>query len=301
MTSAQLRELSRQLVRQLGMLDKDCGDIALPPIQAHTLIELEQQPLTVNQLADKLNIDKSNASRAVNNLAKNSLIQTSPHPNDKRSVVASVTEQGINTLAKLHSQQNQFYDSILERLTEAETQQVSGGIEHYLKALQQSRASIDVVVRPLQQQDNTAVANVIRQVSYENGLTEDKGYGVADPTLEDMFSVYNNERSQYWVIELDGKVVGGGGFAPLAGMPEVCELQKMYFLPETRGKGLAKKLVNMSMEQAKELGYQHMYLETTECLNAAVKLYEKLGFEHLDSAWGETGHDACEVVMAKTL
>ncbi|HAH02233.1 MAG TPA: MarR family transcriptional regulator, partial [Vibrio sp.] len=65
MTSAQLRELSRQLVRQLGMLDKDCGDIALPPIQAHTLIELEQQPLTVNQLADKLNIDKSNASRAV--------------------------------------------------------------------------------------------------------------------------------------------------------------------------------------------------------------------------------------------
>ncbi|MCC5519849.1 GNAT family N-acetyltransferase [Vibrio splendidus] len=301
MTSAQLRELSRQLVRQLGMLDKDCGDIALPPIQAHALIELEQQPLTVNQLADKLNIDKSNASRAVNNLAKNSLIQTSPHPNDKRSVVASVTEQGINTLAKLHNQQNQFYDSVLERLTEAETQQVSGGIEHYLKALQQSHASSDVVVRPLQQQDNTVVANVIRQVSYENGLTEDKGYGVADPTLEDMFSVYNNERSQYWVIELDGKVVGGGGFAPLAGMPEVCELQKMYFLPETRGKGLAKRLVNMSMEKAKELGYQHMYLETTECLNAAVKLYEKLGFEHLDSAWGETGHDACEVVMAKTL
>ncbi|EAP94213.1 bifunctional helix-turn-helix transcriptional regulator/GNAT family N-acetyltransferase [Vibrio splendidus] len=301
MTSAQLRELSRQLVRQLGMLDKDCGDIALPPIQAHTLIELEQQPLTVNQLADKLNIDKSNASRAVNNLAKNSLIQTSPHPNDKRSVVASVTEQGIKTLAQLHSQQNQFYDSVLERLTEAETQQVSGGIKHYLKALQQSHASSDVVVRPLQQQDNTVVANVIRQVSYENGLTEDKGYGVADPTLEDMFSVYNNERSQYWVIELDGKVVGGGGFAPLAGMPEVCELQKMYFLPETRGKGLAKRLVNISMEKAKELGYQHMYLETTECLNAAVKLYEKLGFEHLDSAWGETGHDACEVVMAKTL
>ncbi|MEZ8482388.1 bifunctional helix-turn-helix transcriptional regulator/GNAT family N-acetyltransferase [Vibrio splendidus] len=301
MTSAQLRELSRQLVRQLGMLDKDCGDIALPPIQAHTLIELEQQPLTVNQLADKLNIDKSNASRAVNNLAKNSLIQTSPHPNDKRSVVASVTEQGINTLTQLHSQQNQFYDSVLERLTEAETQQVSGGIKHYLKALQQSHASSDVVVHPLQQQDNTVVANVIRQVSYENGLTEDKGYGVADPTLEDMFSVYNNERSQYWVIELDGKVVGGGGFAPLAGMPEVCELQKMYFLPETRGKGLAKRLVNMSMEKAKELGYQHMYLETTECLNAAVKLYEKLGFEHLDSAWGETGHDACEVVMAKTL
>ncbi|MCZ8487602.1 hypothetical protein O9992_06795 [Vibrio lentus] len=40
---------------------------------------------------------------------------------------------------------------------------------------------------------------------------------MADPTLEDMFSVYNNERSQYWVIELDGKVVGGGGLHRLAG------------------------------------------------------------------------------------
>lgn len=159
----------------------------------------------------------------------------------------------------------------------------------------------NITIRSIELEDNPSIANVIRQVSYENGLTEDKGYGVADPTLEDMFSVYNNGRSQYWVIELDGKVVGGGGFAPLAGMPEVCELQKMYFLPETRGKGLAKKLVNMSMEKAKALGYQHMYLETTECLNAAVKLYEKLGFDHLDSAWGETGHDACEVVMAKTL
>ncbi|MEZ8259367.1 GNAT family N-acetyltransferase [Vibrio cyclitrophicus] len=159
----------------------------------------------------------------------------------------------------------------------------------------------NLTIRSIELEDNPSIANVIRQVSYENELTEDKGYGVADPTLEDMFSVYNNERSQYWVIELNGKVVGGGGFAPLAGMPEVCELQKMYFLPVTRGKGLAKKLVNMSMDRAKGLGYQHMYLETTECLNAAVKLYEKLGFEHLDSAWGETGHDACEVVMARSL
>ncbi len=37
------------------------------------------------------------------------------------------------------------------------------------------------------------MANVIRQVSYENRLTEDKGYGVADP-VEDMFDVYNNEK-----------------------------------------------------------------------------------------------------------
>ena len=116
-----------------------------------------------------------------------------------------------------------------------------------------------------------------------------------------MYSVYNQCGAAYWVIEHRGEIVGGGGFAPLAGEPNVCELQKMYFLPETRGKGLATKLVNMSLKEAKTMGYQSMYLETTECLGAAIKLYEKLGFEHLTQAWGETGHDACEVVMAKTL
>ncbi len=159
----------------------------------------------------------------------------------------------------------------------------------------------EFTLRPITPQDNPSIAQVIRQVSAEHGLTEDKGYGVADPTLDDMYAVYNKENAMYWVIEYQGEVVGGGGFAPLAGRPDVCELQKMYFLPQTRGHGLAKRIVALSLKQAKQLGYQHMYLETTECLGAAVKLYEKLKFEHLDSAWGETGHDACEVVMAKAL
>lgn len=301
MEAEQLRKLSRQLVRQLGMLNKECGDVALSPIQAHTLIELEAVPLTVNQLAKNLNIDKSNASRALTNLLNHGLVSTFPHPDDKRSVIASLTPSGSETLEALHQQQNQFYDSVLERLSEQESVQISASLQQYLKALKQSQEADSFVVRPLKAEDNLAVAEVIRTVSYEHGLTEDKGYGVADPTLEDMFSVYNNDKSKYWVVELNDKVVGGGGFAPLAGKPEVCELQKMYFLEETRGKGLAKKLVNMSIKHARTLGYQSMYLETTECLGAAVALYEKLGFEHLDSAWGDTGHDACEVVMAKSL
>lgn len=301
MDSKQLREQSRHLVRQLGMLDKACGEIALPPIQAHTLIELAQTPLTVSQLAHTLNIDKSNASRSINNLQKSALIETLPHPDDKRSLIASLTPEGKNNLEQLNRQQDLFYNSVLERLSENEISRISEGIALYLKALEQKQASQSLQVRILTPQDNKDIAQVIRQVSYENGLTEDKGYGVADPTLEDMYSVYNNEQSKYWVIELDGKVVGGGGFSPLKGKPEVCELQKMYFLPITRGKGLATKLVNMSLKEAKAMGYQSMYLETTECLGAAIKLYEKLGFEHLAAPWGDTGHNACEVVMAKTL
>ncbi|CAE6919479.1 Acetyltransferase (GNAT) domain [Vibrio sp. B1FLJ16] len=159
----------------------------------------------------------------------------------------------------------------------------------------------DFTLRLITPKDNPSIAKVIRRVSAEFGLTADKGYGVADPTLDDMYSVYDPKGAAYWVIEHQGEIVGGGGFAPLAGEPDVCELQKMYFLQQTRGHGLAKRIVALSLQHAKELGYSQCYLETTECLKEAIGLYEKLGFEHLDAPLGQTGHDACEVVMLKSL
>lgn len=98
------------------------------------------------------------------------------------------------------------------------------------------------VMRRLTQQDNPAIARVIRQVSAEYGLTADKGYTVADPNLDELYQVYSQPGHAYWVVEFDGEVVGGGGIAPLTGSEsDICELQKMYFLPAIRGKGLAKK------------------------------------------------------------
>ncbi|MEH6464868.1 MAG: GNAT family N-acetyltransferase [Shewanella psychromarinicola] len=156
------------------------------------------------------------------------------------------------------------------------------------------------IIRPLQAQDNAALAAMIREVSAEYGLTADRGFSVADKTLDCLSEVYQAQGSQYWVIEYQGKVVGGAGVAPLPANDGVCELQKMYFANTIRGQGLAKRLSALCVEYAKQQGYQSMYLETTAILVEALALYEKLGFvrcQHL----GETGHDACEIAMTKTL
>lgn len=101
------------------------------------------------------------------------------------------------------------------------------------------------VMRRLTLQDNPAIARVIRQVSAEYGLTADKGYTVADPNLDELYQVYSQPGHAYWVVEYEGEVVGGGGIAPLTGSEsDICELQKMYFLPAIRGKGLAKTGLN---------------------------------------------------------
>ncbi|HHF2878110.1 bifunctional helix-turn-helix transcriptional regulator/GNAT family N-acetyltransferase [Vibrio sp. RM-44-3] len=301
MNARQLRHYSRQAVRLLGMLDKQCGDVALTPVQAHALGEIQLQPLTINQLAQQLSVDKSNASRTITGLIKLGLVESIENPKDKRSQLVVLTIQGQQALSQLDQQQNSFFEQLLTQLDDCEQEQLKLGLETYLKGLIKVCQAEEYVLRPLTKADNPQVADVIRKVSAEYGLTADKGYGVADPTLDDMYSVYNQCGASYWVIEHRGEIVGGGGFAPLAGEPNVCELQKMYFLPQTRGHGLAKRIVALSLQLAKQFGYQQCYLETTECLREAVGLYEKLGFEHLDAPLGQTGHDACEVVMLKVL
>ena len=161
---------------------------------------------------------------------------------------------------------------------------------------------IRLLVRPITAADNLAIANVIRDVSAEFGLTADKGYTVSDPNLDHLFELYSQPRSAYWVIEVDGNIAGGGGVAPLSGgEADLCELQKMYFLPILRGKGLAKQLALQALAFARQQGFGRCYLETTASLTSAIGLYEKLGFEHIDCSMGNTGHVDCEVTMMKKL
>jgi len=158
-------------------------------------------------------------------------------------------------------------------------------------------------LRPILPQDNAQLAHIIRVVSQEYGLAAESGFAVADPILDDLYAVYNQPNAQYWVIEnAHGQIFGGGGLAPLLGDESILEIQKMYFLAEVRRLGFAKQILAASFDFARLHGFQACYLETTASLWQAVKLYEKLGFEHIQAAKGNTGHShACEIRMLKTI
>ena len=298
-----LRALSRDLVRELGMLSQQCGELALSPLEAHLLIELESGPATNQQLAERLRIDKSNASRPLARLAERELISWHPHPSDGRSKEARLTIAGQAQLLDLHQEMDSAMEETLAQLTLAEREQLWEGLRLYRSALSRARRQQGYRIRPITPADNPAIAAVVRAVSAEYGLTADKGYGVADPNLDFLHETYQGERSRYWVIEgPDGSILGGGGIAPLAGEEgQVCELQKMYFMPSLRGLGLGRRLVLQALDEARALGYQRCYLETTAVLREATALYESLGFEHLPGPLGSTGHDACEICMVLAL
>ena len=72
----------------------------------------------------------------------------------------------------------------------------------------------------------------------------------------------------------------------------------MYLSPEARGQGLGQALLEALLKKAKELDFTACYLESTENLKDALRLYEKNDFVQLKYPMGDTGHHACEIPMA---
>ncbi len=158
-----------------------------------------------------------------------------------------------------------------------------------------------MIIREIQKKDNPQIAQVIRQVFIEDNFPK-TGTAFADPQLDFMFETYNQPNSIYFVIEIDGKIVGGAGVSQLESSTEpICELQKMYFLHEARGKGLGLEMIEKCLQKATEFGYEKCYLETLPEMKVAQKLYQKMGFEYLCAPMGATGHSSCLVWMLKDL
>jgi len=158
-----------------------------------------------------------------------------------------------------------------------------------------------MILRKIQKRDNKELAALIRTVMTAYDCVGE-GYSIQDPEIEDMYTAYSNSSSVYYILDHDGKVMGGGGIAALAmGDPATCELKKMYFYPEARGKGLGKKLLESLLTEAKTLGYNYCYLETVERMKTANLLYKKFGFEKLNSHQGNTGHCGCDTFYKKAL
>ena len=157
------------------------------------------------------------------------------------------------------------------------------------------------IIREIQKKDNPAIAAIVRDVLMEMGAPK-VGTAYADPYLDSLFEVYAVPKSIYFVIEKDGKIIGGAGVMQLDNSDEnICELQKMYLLPEGRGLGLGKFLIDNCIEKATEFGFESCYIETMTYMEDAQKLYKKVGFYNLDKQLGNTGHSSCQVWMLKKL
>jgi len=134
-----------------------------------------------------------------------------------------------------------------------------------------------VKIHKAKSKDAKGIANVLVQ-----------SYNIKD--LKEGISVFKNEikkNHNYIVAEENGKIIGIVTWL-MHGLPnhQLCELDRIAVLPEYRGIGVAKKLFDAMVNDAKQFYKKNksklrkLYLLAHADNIRAHKFYEKLGFKH---------------------
>ena len=289
-----IRQHSRQLVRELDVLRAEYSNTGCTFSQCHVLFELSAQPMGLMELAGKLLMDKSNTSRLVKKLVQEDFVITAQHAEDSRQKIFSLTKKGQSVLTDVVSIAEMQAGGAMSYLTPEQQQQAIEGLSLYASALKKHRLQNGYNIRRIRKKDNAQMAKVIRDVMTEFGAVG-PGYSIVDPEVDNMYGNYQGSNQRYYVIEHDDQILGGGGISPLLGGDDkTCELRKMFFLPDLRGRGLGQRLLQQLMDDAREIGYCTCYLETLDRMHQALNLYLKFGFVELKKPLGNTGHCACD-------
>ena len=112
-----LRVFERELDRQNN--SSCCCGVTLS--QCHVLMELSKtDPVSLNQLANRLAVDKSAASRTVEQLVAKEMVRRNIPKEDRRTTMLSLTRNGTQVCRQINEGNDDYYDKALQAIPAAD-------------------------------------------------------------------------------------------------------------------------------------------------------------------------------------
>jgi DNA-binding MarR family transcriptional regulator/L-amino acid N-acyltransferase YncA len=303
-----LRQNARSVVRELGLLNDAYFEIGVTLAERHLLIELSSCSCpTMGEIAERLLLDKSTASRLIAKAVKKGYIKCSSDKADKRKRFLHLTDLGKKTLTAFEPIAFRQTENALSFLTTEEIDLVYQGVALYAKGLKNSRlqncmslqpnthiekhalgteiltiesykqlAVLGFTLKPFSQEDEDCLYTIFREVVDAGGQ-----FHYESNSMQEFYRQFLNPQSRIYVCHSPSKEVVGG-FYIRSNFPGRANhiANAAYMVKSTyQGQGIGTLLVKASIEKAKILGFRAMQFNMVLRENVkAVKLYQKLGF-----------------------
>jgi len=132
-----------------------------------------------------------------------------------------------------------------------------------------------VVITPARTAEHYQWANTLF-TRYAESLDFDLEFQNFTLELENLPGDYAPPSGCILLAEYSGNCVGCVALRPLD--DSICEMKRLYVLPEFRGKHIGYALANAIIAEAKHIGYRRMRLDTVASMSSARSLYAQLGF-----------------------
>lgn len=292
-----LRDASRKLVRELGLLELSKKDSNETPAKWHALIEINNNPgISISKLGSILIMSLPMISRIVKSQIKEGLVEYNEGI-DKREKHLKITELGKESIKRIDEFSTKKINAASKILPPNEMLAITSAIAKYANALEQSRSQVnDVKIarlntsRLLRHQVVAMIANILIN---EFNITPSTPMDAEILKAEIEFC-YNNSCNFWYAHDTAGQIIGCIGLKKLD--EKNAELKRFCVTSEYRGKGVAQKLFATLIKSAQKHQFTSIYLGCIKQAVAAQRLYQKLGFnlveaQHLPSNFTRNQYD----------
>ena len=299
---AAVRAFNRFYTGRLGILGE--GFLRTPHslTEARVLYELGRRDVVeVAELRRELEIDAGYLSRLLSRLEEQALVTRERSEEDGRRQRVRLTEHGADALAELDRRSAAEIGDLLEGLGEERQRRLVAVMQAIAGLLDDDpRADATVVLRAPHPGDYGWIV-------HRHGAQYAEEYGW-DATFEalvarivaDYAEHHDPKREAAWIAEVDGEPVGC--VLCVRKDDATAQLRLLLVDPRARGRGIGGRLIDECLRFARRTGYERIVLWTNDVLHDARRLYERAGFELVESGEHHAfGHDLVEQTWSRRI
>ncbi|HWU01216.1 MAG TPA: GNAT family N-acetyltransferase [Novosphingobium sp.] len=303
---SRLKRLAERLQADAARIIRAAG-LAIAPAQFPLLAAVDRYgPITVTRAVEVLGVSQPVVTRTLNGLIEMGLLETTRGEADLRQKTIRLTSAGQTLMARAKPVVWPRVDAAVKALCEP----LAGG---FLDQIGQIEAALDR--QSLEARVQAVVpALTLRPYRGDHAPREldEAFYRINAQWVQAMFTLEEKDiellsHPHAQIIEKGGEILfvetpeaGIVGTCALIRMEEgVFELTKMGVSEAARGRKAGEFLLAATLERAREIGIETLYLLTNRKCAAAIHLYEKLGFEHSAQIMARYGsrYARCDVAM----
>lgn len=266
----QVRRFNRLVTQRAGALDDHFLGRDRPLGESRVLYEIGSHGADLRELRARLGLDSGYLSRLVQSLAAAGLVKLSAGPEDERVRRAQLTAAGLTEVEEMNRRSDQAAAAILSPLSESQRQRLVAAMSEVHGLLQAAGARIERV-DPASPAARWCVSQYFAELAsrFEEGFDPGQSIPADDDELRP-------PRGAFLMASVDGEPVACGALKTIS--PGFGSLKRMWVSASMRGLGFGRRMLSALEDQARELGFTTLRLETNRALTEAISLYRNSGY-----------------------
>jgi DNA-binding MarR family transcriptional regulator/GNAT superfamily N-acetyltransferase len=280
---AAVREFNRFYTSRIGVLDEGYLSSRFSLTEVRVLYELAHRgSVTASELGRDLGIDAGYLSRILRGFARRGVLSRVAATDDARKTILRLTARGKATVAPLEARAREQIGALLQSVPAAEQDRLVSSMRTVESALRTgTRVAPKVALRSHRPGDMGWVVERHGALYWEEYGWDERFEALVAEIVGKFIQHLDPKRERSWIAELDGERVGC--VFCVAKSKTVAKLRLLLVEPRARGLGLGSRLVDECIQFARAAGYRELTLWTNDVLVAARRIYERAGFELVES------------------